>query len=248
MPTLKVLVLGLSFLLAGGGPATAEVALALEDGHVTLTATNATVRQILAEWARIGQTKIVNAERIPGGPLTLQFQSAPEEEVLDILLRTVGGYMAARRATDAPHLSRFDRIMVMPTAPAPRAPAAPPASAAFQQPSFQQPGFQQQGFPQPGFQPPAPGQAQPHADDDPTQAGPSIAPPARGAIFQTFSQPPVANPQGAAQPVVVDPQAPPAFVPSITSPTGAPRPGMVVQPLTPAVPVPVDQAAPRPSQ
>jgi hypothetical protein len=238
MPSLKALLIGLSVLLAGGRSASAEVTLALGNGRVTLTATNATVRQILTEWARVGQTKIVNVERIPGGPLTLQFMSAPEEEVLDILLRTVGGYMAARRETDAPNLSRFDRIMVMPTAPAPRAPASPPPSAAFQAPVFQQPGFQQ----------PVPGQAPPRADDDPTQAGPSIAPPARGPVFQTFSQPPVANPQGAAQPVVVEQQAPPASSTVVTSPGGAPRPGMVIQPAAPAAPVRIDQTAPRPSQ
>ena len=49
-------------------------------------AKDATVRQILAEWARVGQTKIVNVERIPGGPLTLELNNVPEAQALDILL------------------------------------------------------------------------------------------------------------------------------------------------------------------
>ena len=53
-------------------------ALAIARGASPLVATNATVGQILTEWARVGQTKIVNVERIPGGPLTLQLTDVPE--------------------------------------------------------------------------------------------------------------------------------------------------------------------------
>ena len=56
------------------------------------------MRQILTEWARVGQTRIVNVERIPGGPVTLQLTDVPESEALDLLLRSVTGYMAAQRA------------------------------------------------------------------------------------------------------------------------------------------------------
>ena len=59
---------------------------------------NATLRQILAEWARVGQTKIVNAERVPGGPMTLELTNVPEVEALEILLRSAGGYVLAPRA------------------------------------------------------------------------------------------------------------------------------------------------------
>src|ERR1700730_5524362 len=55
----------------------AEVHLTIRDGRVTLNAAGATVHDILAEWAKIGQTKIVNAERIAGGPLTLQPNGRP---------------------------------------------------------------------------------------------------------------------------------------------------------------------------
>ena len=40
-----------------------------------------------AEWAKVGETKVVNAE-MPGGPVTLELVDVPEKEALDILLRT----------------------------------------------------------------------------------------------------------------------------------------------------------------
>ncbi len=57
-------------VLSWAAPARAEVQLRIENGLVSLKATNATVREILAEWARVGQTRIVNGERMPGGPIT----------------------------------------------------------------------------------------------------------------------------------------------------------------------------------
>ena len=116
----------------------AEVRLTLHDGVVSLVAKDATVRQILAEWAKVGQTKIVNAEGIAGGPISLQLVDVPEEQALDIILRTVSGYLAAPRQIVAANLSHFDRILIMPTSmPVPvTTPARPGAAApAFPQPS-----------------------------------------------------------------------------------------------------------------
>ena len=59
----------------------------MQNGRVSLVAKDATVRQILAEWARVGQTKIVNVERVPGGPVTLELTNVPEAQALDVLLR-----------------------------------------------------------------------------------------------------------------------------------------------------------------
>ena len=101
----------------------------MQDGRVTLVAKDATVRQILAEWARVGQTKIVNVERIPGGPVTLELTNVPEAQALDMLLRSSAA-TSPRRGRSTPRTSRtFDRIIVMPTLRAPRPPAsaAPPA-------------------------------------------------------------------------------------------------------------------------
>ena len=70
----------------------------MHDGRVSIVAKDATLRQILAEWAKVGQTKILNGDRVPGGPLTLQLNNVPEAQALDTLLRTVSGYLASPRA------------------------------------------------------------------------------------------------------------------------------------------------------
>jgi hypothetical protein len=228
MPTAKTIAGGALLLVLAASTASAEVQLSIRDGRVTLVATNATVRQILTEWARIGQTKIVNVDRIPGGPLTLQFTNLPEQEALDILLRSVTGYMAAPRPVPVATLSHYDRILVLATAATPRVPVAAAPAPAVQRTSF----------------PP------PTADDNDEQ--PSVVQQPRGPLFPTFQLAQPLNPQGAASatPGAVPPQPaplPPSVVidqqqngrqPVITpfpgatggSAVGAPRPGMVVQP------------------
>jgi hypothetical protein len=129
----KVVAAGALVLLAGASPASAEVQLSIQGGRVTLVATDATVRQILAEWARVGRTTVVNVERIPGGPLTLQLTNIPESEALDILLRSVTGYVAALRPIAVPDLSRYDRILVLSTT------TLAPGPAATEQPATAQP-------------------------------------------------------------------------------------------------------------
>ena len=226
--------IGLVFLTASA--ASAQVQLSLRDGRVTVVATNATVRQILAEWARVGQTKIVNAERIPGGPLTLQLTNVSEQEALDILLRSVTGYMAAPRAVAVANLSRYDRILVLPTAATMRAPVSAAPAPVFQQRPVE-----------------------PRIDDD-SDNQPSIPPSPRGPLFPTFTQPPqgTAQPGGVtATPGVVQPpiiieqdgnvttvppvEAPAAdpgtyAAPNAGSAIGTPRPGMIVQPPAPPRP------------
>jgi uncharacterized protein YqeY len=81
---------------------------------VSLSAKNATVGQILAEWARVGQTKIVNAERVSGGPMTLELTNVPEAEAIEILLRSAGGFLLAPRQVETANASRFDRILILP--------------------------------------------------------------------------------------------------------------------------------------
>jgi hypothetical protein len=106
-----------AFLALLAAPAGAgQLTLTMADGRVTLVADNVTIRQILAEWSRVGQTKIVNGERVPGGSVTLTFRDVPERQVLDTLLRTASGYVAAPRAVPAGNVSVFDRILILPTA------------------------------------------------------------------------------------------------------------------------------------
>jgi hypothetical protein len=114
--------------------AEAEVSVTIHDGRISIAAKDATVRQILAEWARVGQTRIVNAERIPGAPLTLELTDVPEQQALEILLRAVSGYLAAPRPTVVSNASVFDRIVVMPTTVAQSAPVSAPPNTSTQQP------------------------------------------------------------------------------------------------------------------
>ena len=105
--------------------AAAEVELRITGGRVWLKAVNATVGQILNEWSRLGQTEIVNGDRVPGGPVTLQLEDVSEEEALDVLLRSAAGFMGVRRTMSATAASEFDRILILP-----RSTAAPASAAA----------------------------------------------------------------------------------------------------------------------
>ena len=95
--------------LAGAG----EFELTIQQGRVTLVAQDAPIQDILAEWARIGQTTIVNGEKLTGPSLTLQLIDVPEEQALETLLRSASGYVVAPRATPIPGASRFDRIFIL---------------------------------------------------------------------------------------------------------------------------------------
>lgn len=116
-------------------PSAAEMSLTIQDGKVTLICDDTPARQVLAEWSRLGQTKIVGAERLSGPPLTLRLEGVPEHQALQIVLRAASGYIVADRATLVANASRYDRILIMPpSAPVPAsmaasrpAPAPPPA-------------------------------------------------------------------------------------------------------------------------
>ena len=113
------------FLVACAGSASAQ-ALKLEfnQGKVSIDAAGVPVGTILAEWARLGGTKVVGAERIAGSPLTIHLEDVPEAQALEIVLRNVAGYMAAPRQAASLGASAYDRILVMPTSTAPQATAA----------------------------------------------------------------------------------------------------------------------------
>src|SRR5262245_47275361 len=134
---MKLLTFTAAVLLTAAS-AYADVRVTIHDGLVTVVATDATVRQILAEWARVGQAQVINGDRIPGGPISIELNDVPEAQALDTLLRSAAGYLAAPRAEVVSHLSRFDRIVVMPTSNAPRTTAiSSPSGPTFQQPQTQ---------------------------------------------------------------------------------------------------------------
>jgi hypothetical protein len=116
---------------AWAGPG--ELQLTIGGGRVTLIADAVPVRTILQEWARLGQSKIVNGEKVIGGPVTLRLINVPEDDALDIVLRSASGYLAAPRPVQMANASRFDRIVILATS-RPTASAPIPAPAPQQQP------------------------------------------------------------------------------------------------------------------
>lgn len=244
---LGTLVVASALTLVGGGTAYADVQVTMQNGRVSVIAKDATLRQIMTEWARVGQTKVVNVDRIPGGPMTLELRDVPEDQALDVLMRPLSGYVAAPRALQSPNLSRFDRILVMPTVAAARQPTtattAPP-------PAFPTP---------PTFMQPPVGQPAPEDNDDPSAQNP----PGRAPVFTAFPQPQVVNPNAVppnGQPQYTPPpgmalpsgNAAPPMVPSAvpTAPVGVSVPGMPVptpgQPGQPGAPNQTTPAVRRP--
>ena len=205
---MKTVILGVAAWLFAVSTASADVHLTMQNGRVSLVAKDVTVRQILAEWARVGQTKIVNMERVPGGPVTLELTDVPEAQALEVLLRALSGYITAPRAVDAANLSHFDRIIIRPTLAAAR-----PASSSPPPPAFQQ---------SPQFQPP-----QQAADDDtddlrPAPPVPVPGGPPRGPVFNSFPQPQVVNPL--ASPPMPQPGVPMQMPAGQQTPAGQPSP------------------------
>ncbi len=108
------LIFGSATLAAAG-----DLKLTLSNGRATLIAQDVPLRQILDEWARVGKTTIVNGDRLNGPPLTLQLIDRPEREVLDLLLKTASGYIAAPRNGSLAEASSFERVMILPVSRGP---------------------------------------------------------------------------------------------------------------------------------
>ena len=208
----------LALLGTTAAPVTAgELQLTIANGRATLIAQDVPVRQILAEWSRLGATRIINGEKLLGPPLTLHIVDKPEREVLETVLRSASGYVAAPRAAASVGASMFEAVMIMPT-------SRPPAVTA----SAPQPFNQRPPFPQPQPQP-----MMPVDDDDgePRDQGvvppPGVMPP--GAIMapQPGVQPQVQPYPGMMQQpgVMQQPGMPQQGVPQ--QPLVAPRPGML---------------------
>ena len=125
MKTLHALAV-VALLGAGATSAQAQVNLEFQNGKVQLKAQNVPVSQILSEWARRGRTTIINGERVPGPPVTIELQDVSEEQALEIVLRGVSGYLVAARENTVAGASSFDRIYILPTSARPTNASAAP--------------------------------------------------------------------------------------------------------------------------
>jgi hypothetical protein len=161
---MKYLCSAVALVLMAALPVQAQqLSLHIDNGRVTLDAVNVPARQILAEWAQVGGTKVVGAEKITGTPLTLKFVDMPERQALDIILRNVAGFMAApRQASAVPGASAYDRILIMATSSV--VPPQPPTRTAG--PNFGGAnGTQRRLPPRPPNLPPGVGGDEPAQDD-----------------------------------------------------------------------------------
>ena len=120
------------FFLALPVPAGAgQLILTIQDGRVMLSARDVSLRQILAEWERVGGTRIVNGDGVPGALVTIELVNVPEARALETLLRSVAGYVAATRPDPSATGSQFARIIIMPGIATPAlVSAASPGSSA----------------------------------------------------------------------------------------------------------------------
>jgi len=188
------------------GSSERKLQLSVKDGLVTLVAQNVTVREILSEWQRRTGCQFVNAERLAGGPVTLEFPGRPELEVIDSLLRGSAGsvagsgygYIVGPRTEGGQSGSVCGAVYILPTShptstasymPSGPAPVAapimttgtpddeiPPVSAIPGVPPQVQP---RPGQPLPGQQPP--GQNANPQPQSPGGLGGAVAPTAPGA-------------------------------------------------------------------
>jgi hypothetical protein len=119
------------------------LALKIANGRVTLSAQDVPLRQILAEWERLGGLRIINKDRVPGANVTLELADVPEEKAIETVLRPAAGFVAVEWAGEQPRgASVYSRIIVMPGAAAPvmasvGSTSSPAAGAARPQPQVQ---------------------------------------------------------------------------------------------------------------
>ena len=212
--------------------AAGELKLTLSNGRATLIAQDVPLRQILDEWARVGQTTIVNGDKLTGPPLTLQLVDRPEREVLDLVLRSASGYIAAQRPINLASASQFDKVMILPVSRGPVGVVSAPPS------QFRQPQPPPQPMPMPMVE-----------DDDNPVEQPQIMPPGVGpqngpTQFPFQPQPVQPAPNTAPRPGILpappqgqpNPYGQPPGAPGSTVPPPFGRPGVPGTPGGPGGP------------
>ena len=202
--TVKSFIASAAILLGCAAASSAQsVSLQFDKGLVNLTAQDAPLRTILAEWARLGGTRIVNGDKVTGGPVTLELKSVPERKALETLLRSVAGYVITPREAGGAGASMFGGVMILATSAAPRTTApvtfssgnTPAATAAQRVPvpvAVSVPDDDQDDDRAPGVRAPAnPFTAAPGQAGSPVVVRPGVPPFVAG---QQPAQPPVQRP------------------------------------------------------
>lgn len=209
-----------------------DLKMSMQNGRVTIVADNVPLRQILQEWARIGQAHILNIDKLSGPAVTLQLVDTPEKDALDILLRSASGYIAAPRPVAVAGASMYDRITIM-------ASSHPPAAVAGVTPP---PTFQRPPPPVEGDEPIEPINVMPNQQSPVVGSYPGMPPGALPPGVQPqFVQPNGVQPMGVPSQSVVQSQ------PGMPTPQTSPRPGVIpAAPPAPGVPNPYQTQVIRP--
>jgi len=219
------------------GARAGDLRLTIANGRVTIVAQDVSLRQILDEWGRVGQTKVVGAERLVGTLVTLELHDVPEGRALESLLRSASGYIAKPRS-DTVGASLYDRILIMATS---RPPAMSASAPTFNNPRAQPQvvmpnvivdddegppnGIMPPGNVPPQFQqfqgPPPPPMTQPGMQ--PAQPGMQQVPPGTQPAMPTMTRPgmlPPPAPNMPGNPYQTNPQQPMVRPPGTVGPGG----------------------------
>lgn len=201
-----------------------------EDGTVSLTAGNVTVREILSEWARQCGCYIVNWDKLTGGPLTIPvaYQREPQKKVLESLLRQAAGFVLTPKRPGSTIVSNYETIYIVATSNPVGGAYVPPATPMPPPMTMPTPGSPDDEIPaaigQPGpapTGPPRPGMPTPMPGNMPGM--PTNTPPPSGGRFGAPGTPSVFVP---IVPVGSTPAPPAPGMPTSapTTPSGAPVP------------------------
>jgi len=168
------------------------------NGLVTLVASGATLREILAEWSRQGGSTFVNSDRLTGAPQTLQYEHQAETVVMSSILRQAAGFMLGPRREGTRGASSLEVVYILAT-------SNPSAGGYMSQPAMpqQQQQITTQGNPDDEIAPvngrgapgPQPVQAPPPSNDY-RPAVPSVAVPIVAQPPTTTTTPPATTTTG----------------------------------------------------
>lgn len=169
--------------------------LNFNNGRVTLVARNVTVPEIMNEWARKGGSKVTNAEKIVGGTVSYEFHDQPEAVVLQSVLRSAAGFIAAPRRPGGPTgASNIEQVMIL-------AVSRPSANAVITMPTSSAPNY---SAPNPMPNPALQGSP----DDDIPSVAPRPAAQQQPAPQAPSNQPSAGLPTSATPGVVIAPVKP----------------------------------------
>jgi len=142
---------------------------------VTIVARSVPLRAIVQEWARLGDVRLANLQNVPTSPVTVELRDMPETVALEVLLRSLPGYVLQQRGPTAAGPSTFEKLDVMgPLSQVPSAASSALAGSAGGRVALVT----------------APDEAQGSELVDLTSPPPGIAPPTDGAV----SHPPASSP------------------------------------------------------